>query len=801
MSLPISLLGHWDLKDETGEYRLPFNLPSDGITALHKEGLISDPYFGKNEYDLRWICERDWVARRVFTVQDTNLDLVISELDTICEIQINDQLVLETKNAFKTYRKSIANVLRKGENSIEIRFKSVSQYADAQQAAQPYYVPYQSTTCPIKNGNMVRKPQCDFGWDWNIALAPFGLFGDIYLEACEQTRLTDFRVQQVHKNNVAHIKFTTTIINRPRHDGSCIFNFYGQTITGTYDDAKNEASAEFTLENPNRWWPAGQGSQNLHDVEISVGEAILKRRIGICDIKLVSEPDEIGRSFKFVVNGRPVFAKGANWIPADALAGRIEQYDVRDLLQSAVDANMNMIRIWGGGRYEPDWFYDMCDELGIMVWHDLMFSCNLYPATEEFLAEIQGEVREAVTRIDYHASLALWCGDNELIGALGWHEESQKDRDRYLVAYDRLNRIIEQEVKRAAPHSNWWPSSPSPGPMSFGDAWHDDTSGDMHFWSVWHEGRDFDHYRDVSPRFCSEFGFQSYPSMNIIRQFANEEDLNIASPVMESHQKNTGGNARIAETMFRYFRFPNSFENFVYLSQIQQGLAIKTAVSHWRSLKPTCMGALVWQLNDTWPVCSWASLNYGGDWKLLHHMEKHFFSPLYISAVPTDEQIILRASNDSSAKAETTLDVFAISMSGERRKLDSKTVTLDTDAAFDVLKVTRDDLNDDDILFYEWIDQSGQKMRDHFAPNPYKSYQLPDPQLQLKTEHKDGTYYLTLTADRPALFVSIEADISGRFSDNGFILLPGEEPTISFVPKSSQTKPEFVVRDLRNATL
>lgn len=801
MSSTISLLGHWDLKDEAGEYSLAFDLPGDGITALQKEGLIKDPYFGKNEYDLRWICERDWIAQRVFTIDDTNLDLVISELDTISEISINNQLVLETKNAFKTYRASLTEFLKVGENNIEIRFKSVTKYADAEQAAQPYYVPYQSSTCPIKNGNMVRKPQCDFGWDWNIALAPFGLLGDISLQPSEQTRLTNFRVQQVHEGNVARIKLTVSTVNYSASENDCVFKFFGQTVTGTYDDAKNEASAEFKLENPDLWWPSGQGHQYLHTVEVSIGDIVLKHKIGICDIKLVSEPDEIGRSFKFVVNGRPIFAKGANWIPADALAGKIKQDDVRDLLQSAVEANMNMIRIWGGGRYEPDWFYDICDELGIMVWHDLMFSCNLYPATEEFLNEIKGEVAQAVKRIDYHASLAVWCGDNELIGALGWHEESQKDRDRYLVAYDRLNRVIEQEVKRAAPHSNWWPSSPSPGPMSFGDAWHDDTSGDMHFWSVWHEGRDFDHYRDVSPRFCSEFGFQSYPSMNIIRQFASEEDLNIASPVMESHQKNTGGNARIAETMFRYFRFPNSFENFVYLSQVQQGLAIKTAVSHWRSLKPTCMGALVWQLNDTWPVCSWASLNYGGDWKLLHHMEKHFFSPLYVSAVPVGEQIILRASNDGPAKDGTTLDVFALSMSGEKRNIASKTVTVDTDVAIDVLDVAQDELSVDDILFYEWTDQIGQKMRDHFAPNPYKSYQLPDPNLQFETEHKDGTYYLTLTADKLALFVSVEADISGRFSDNGFIVLPDEELTISFIPKSTQTKPEFVVRDLRNATL
>ncbi|MEP4341711.1 MAG: glycoside hydrolase family 2 protein, partial [Lentilitoribacter sp.] len=385
-------------------------------------------------------------------------------------------------------------------------------------------------------------------------------------------------------------------------------------------------------------------------------------------------------------------------------------------------------------------------------------------------------------------------------GALTWFEEAVKDRDRYLVAYDRLNRTIEKQVKENAPHSNWWPSSPSPGPMSFGDTWHDDTSGDMHFWSVWHEGKDFDHYRDVSPRFCSEFGFQSYPSMNIIRQFADAEDMNIASPVMESHQKNTGGNARIAETMFRYFRFPNSFENFVYLSQVQQGLAIKTAVTHWRSLKPHNMGALVWQLNDTWPVCSWASLNYGGDWKLLHHMEKHFFAPLFVSAVPLDNEIVLRASNDRPNTANATLVVKALSMSGEQRELDTIPFEVGIDRAIDVLTIPMTELGDD-ILIYDWIDDQGHKMSDHFAPKPYKSYQLQDPNLTFNVDEKDGVYHLTLSADKPTFFVSLEADVSGRFSDNGFLMTSEDDVEITFKPKAGEKAPNFVIRNLRNATL
>ena len=795
-----SLLGCWDLEDETGKHSLSFKIPGDGITALQNEGLISDPYFGRNEYDVRWICDRDWIAKRTFEVKDTDLDLVVSELDTVSEIKINGVSVLETENAFRTYRTSVSSALKTGQNEIEIRFKAVTKYANAKQDAQPYFVPDMKRMCPIHNGNMVRKPQCDFGWDWNIALAPFGLFGDIYLELSNAVRLEDFQIRQTHENGSATVEISVAIKNHSESNAECVFSLNGQNVTGVYDAAKGTASATFTVENPKLWWPAGQGEQNLYDVVVTLGDAKLEKRIGLCDIKLVSEPDEVGRSFRFEVNGRAIFAKGANWIPADALAGRINQDDVRELLQSAVDANMNMIRIWGGGRYEPDWFYDLCDELGLMIWHDLMFSCNLYSATDEFLTEIEQEVKEAVLRIDYHASLALWCGDNELLGALTWFEEAVKDRDRYLVAYDRLNRAIEKQVKENAPHSNWWPSSPSPGPMSFGDTWHDDTSGDMHFWSVWHEGRDFDHYRDVSPRFCSEFGFQSYPSMNVIRQFAEDEDLNIASPVMESHQKDKGGNARIAETMFRYFRFPNSFENFVYLSQVQQGLAIKTAVTHWRSLKPHSMGALIWQLNDTWPVCSWASLNYGGDWKLLHHMEKRFFTPLLISAVPIDDKVVIRASNDLPQASKAELEVFALSMSGEQRALATKTVEVGIEEAVDVVEISKADIGDD-ILVYRWSDDQGTIMQDHLALQPYKAYALPDPNISFDVEEKDGAFHLTLKADKPAFYVSIEADVSGRFSDNGFLMTSKEDVVITFAPKDNSARPNFVIRDLRNATL
>ena len=801
----IELSGSWSLTDDSGEYSASVELPSDIITGLHKTGLIPDPYFGRNEYDLRWIAEKDWAVSRKFSVERTDLALVLSEVDTIADVLINEQTILQCSNVFREYRADLSQVLKSGENTIQIRFRSNVRAAADAQDNQPYFVPYHFRNCPIPNGNMLRKAQCDFGWDWNIALAPFGIYGALRLEPLHEPRFGALKVRQTHSEGSVTVELSIPAVNMPEQIPQVQFTLGEHSTSGEYDAASQCLTARLKIDNPRLWWPAGQGEQALYPLTVTLGNAKLTSRIGLREIRLISEPDDVGRSFRIQVNGRGVFCKGANWIPADALAGRISTDDVRDLLQSAVDANMNMLRIWGGGRYEPDWFYDLCDELGLMIWQDFMFSCQMYPATEEFLAEVAAEVRENVARLQHHPCIALWCGDNELIGALTWFEETIRDRDRYLVAYDRLNRTIEANLRATDPDANWWPSSPSPGPLSFGDAWHDDTSGDMHFWSVWHEGRNFEHYRDVSPRFCSEFGFQSYPSLDVIRQFAEPGDFNIASPVMESHQKNAGGNARIAETMFRYFRFPVGFENFVYLSQVQQALAIKTAVTHWRSLKPHCMGTLFWQLNDTWPVCSWSSLNYGGSWKLLHHLARHFFASVLVSAAPVKgddgqatDRIALRLVSDLAADFETTLEVLALSMTGASRKLATTTLAISPDAAIDGPVV--EDLDDDEILYFRWSLPDGSTASDHFAPQPWKAYELPNSRISLDISTQDGVSTLQLASSTLALFVAVEASIPGRFSDNCITLLPGETVVLSFTPKDDSAAPEFRIRDLRSAT-
>ena len=786
--------GQWSLADAKGAFACAITLPGDCITALHDAGIIPDPYWGRNEYDCRWVSDHDWVMARDFAVDRTDMVLVLSMLDTLAQVRVNGQLVLSADSMFRSYRVDLSGVLRLGQNRIEIAFPNLVAEAARRQAAQRYFVPFSANNTPIHNGNMMRKPSCDFGWDWNIALAPFGVYGDLRLEPVVSARIAAVLVAQAHTPGRVVVTVTATVEGDA---GAVGFALAGVTTTARVENGK--AVADLTIDNPALWWPAGQGAQVLHDLTVSLGAQIEVRRIGLRQAELVTEKDAAGLGFKFRLNGRDVFAKGANWIPADALAGRITVEKTRDLLQSAVDANMNMIRVWGGGRYEPTWFYDLCDELGLMVWQDFMFSCHIYPADDAFLADVAIEATEQALRLHHHACLAVWCGDNELIGALTWFPETRANRDQYLVGYDRLNRTIETALKAAVPGAVWWPSSPSPGPMDFGDAWHDDSKGDMHFWSVWHEGRDFDHYRDVSPRFCSEFGFQSYPSMDVIRSFADPKDFNIAAPVLESHQKNAGGNARIAETMFRYFRWPQKFADFVYLSQVQQGLAIKTAVTHWRSLKPHCMGTLIWQLNDTWPVCSWSSLDHGGGWKLLHHMARDFFAPVMVTAVPQGDRIMLRGVNDLADATTITVTALAVTMAGMTREMGQASASVAM-AAVDLLAIPLSALATDEMLAFTYVGTDGTRSGDVFAPKPYKTYDLAPSGLSHTVVQNGAVWTLTIAATALAHYVSVESDLPGRFSDNAFHLFPGHPATITFTATDASASPAFTLRDLYSAT-
>ncbi len=785
----ITLTGPWTLSDAEGRPIGPCPIPGDIHSALIAAGRIADPMVGTNEADVQWVHETDWELRRSFEVPADALAgrwpvLDLEFLDTVADVTVNGSLVARLASSFVRHRIDLSGVLRSGENQIAIRFLSATKAAAALAAKQPFPIP-RTKNNRVDALNMLRKAQCHGGWDWGPCLMVMGIYAEPTLHLFEAARIEHAVIRQDHHDD-GRVTVTAHVELAALKDGAVpvVFAFDDREVEGEAMVTHGDGGAidlSVTLDGPLLWWPSGYGDQPLYAASVAIPGARVDQRIGLRKLRLINEPDDAGTSMTFAVNGVPIFCKGANWIPADALPSRITRERMARLLGEAVAANMNMIRVWGGGFYEFDAFYELCDELGLLVWQDMMFACSQYPSTPEFLAEVDAEVRYQVTRLASHACIAIWCGDNEVIGSLTWYEVSKKNRDRYLVNYDRLNRVIEQAVQASDPTRTFWPSSPCSGKLDYGDAWHDDSSGDMHFWSVWHENRDFEHYYDVRPRFCSEFGFQSFPTMHDIRRFADKSEWNAMSPVMEWHQRDPAGNGRIVETMTRYFRMPSGFADFLYLSQLQQALAIETAVRFWRSLKPHTMGAIYWQLNDVWPSVSWSSLDYAIGWKSLHYHARRFFAPLALAARIDSGRLRISAMNDG---------LSPVPLEAHLRRIDRDGKVLDeTMLAADVPGDRAVEIGVAPVpagSFAFVID--GRKagaadfdplMRLTVLADKPKRLDLPEARVTLAAGEAPGSF--VLSADAPAFFLKPEApEFGGAFDDASLLLLPGETRTLTF---------------------
>jgi beta-mannosidase len=787
----ISLAGAYRLLTKTRPvHSATVTLPGDVHTALNAAGDIPDPYFGANEDKVAWVYQTPWTMERTFEADadflDGYLTLTLSEVDTIATVRLNVEVIAEAQNQFIRYDIDVTGKVKKGSNTISLEFAVVPDIAKARADAHPFPIPYAAMNQKVAHLNFVRKTACHAGWDWGICLMPIGVYGQMRLRRVARARTESVQVDQRHANGAVELTIKTRIHAFEPGEVALTHAIDGQTAGGSVAvvPGENVFTHKVLIENPKLWWPAGQGDQPLYDLATDLDGETTHRRIGLRDLQWVVEPDEIDHCFKVRVNGRDLTMMGANWIPADAIPSRITEETVRDLLESAVAANYNMIRIWGGGQYEPDYFYDLCDEMGLLIWHDFMFACMSYPSDRAFLKDVRTEITQQVRRLAHHASIALWCGDNEVIGSLGWFPETKADPERYVANYDRLNSMLGEIVEDEDPARRFWPSSPSLGYMDFSDGWHIDTRGDIHFWDVWHSAKPFEHYRTVQPRFASEFGFQSFTSSNVIETFTEPQDRNPSSPVMETHQRNEGGNARILETMCRYFRFPKGFDEMVQLSQIQQGLAIKTAIEFWRSTKPRCMGTLYWQINDNWPVASWSSLDYGGQWKLLHYMARRFYLPVNVVAVPDGEDIVIKGINDAPNPADITLDILAVTVTGGERSLKRLAKSLPVESASELARIPRSDLAANEFLYFVWIDGAGAVMgANDFFPSAHKYYDLPNADVTASWSEKHGKSVLTLSTSEPAFFVSASVGVPGYFSDNCITLLPGREVDLTFTPR------------------
>jgi beta-mannosidase len=655
----------WQFRDATHRSRWrSATVPGCVHTDLRRHQLIPDPFWGMNEEALHWIEDHDWEYRTTFTIPAALLDeeaveLVADGLDTVATVTLNGQRVAATENMFTGYRWNVKPLLRRGRNELVIHFASAMSYIRTHRTGhQP-----KEFNDPVGRCTVIRKQQCQFGWDWGPRLVTAGIWRDIRLEAWTGNRLRSVVVRQRHEADGSVTISAEPELARADPDIVCDLTLSLGGAEVARVDNSSVSTLKCRIENPALWWPHGHGAQPLYTITVQVravdGRPIGRwsRRIGLRTIALDRPTDQWGESFQFVVNGRPLFAKGANWIPAHSFVTTLTRDDYRRDLQAATEANMNMVRVWGGGIYESEDFYDLCDELGLLVWQDFMFACSLYPGDDAFLASCREEADYQVRRLRHRASLALWCGNNEIF-ALNTTELRQNAP--LLRDYEALfHRVLPEIVAAADPATPYWPSSPWRGET---DAGHPtgEKQGDTHYWDVWHARHPVKDYEKHAFRFVSEFGMQSYSSPATNATFCPPDDTNVFGPVMENHQKNRAGNQIILDYVSRRYRFPKSQDDLIYLSQLNQAYCMQVGVEHYRRLMPRCMGALYWQLNDCWPVASWSSIEFTGRWKALHYVARRFFAPALVTVhVPGDETAIIgnyRRSTVNEAHLYTVYD-------------------------------------------------------------------------------------------------------------------------------------------------
>ncbi|MEI2690934.1 MAG: glycoside hydrolase family 2 protein [Anaerolineae bacterium] len=780
-----SLTGAWQFRQAGTEKWLPATVPGGVHTDLLALGRIPDPFVGDNERRVQWVAEADWEYRCQFAPSDDLLSqphiwLVCDGLDTLASVRLNGHELGRTANMFRQYRWDVKPLLWAEGNELRIDFESTVRYAAQKQAARPMFGVSQA----IPGGPHVRKAPCQFGWDWGPQLPPVGIWKDIRLQGFESARLADVHLRQIHADGAVTVEARLAVENWDAELSATL-----EVIAPDGAIQTTSARLELTAGNvlaleigqPQLWWPNGLGDQPLYQVaaRLSRSGQVLEERtwqLGLRTLELRQEPDQWGRSFTFVVNGRPFFAKGSNWIPADSFPTRLTEAALEILIRAAAETHQNMLRVWGGGFYEDERFYDLCDRYGILVWQDFIFSCSIYPLDEpDFLENVRAEVVENVRRLRHRASLALWCGNNEM--EWGWADWgwNRPDLDDDKAAYRRFFHCTLPEWCAAEdPDHPYWPSSPS-SDTPF-DAPNGQIQGDAHYWDVWHGRKPFTAYRDQFPRFMSEFGFQALPPLETIHTYADRPDWNITSYIMEQHQKNASGNGLMVSQMLDTFRLPKDFESLVYLSLVLQAEGIRYGVEHWRRHTNRVSGTLYWQLNDCWPVASWSSLDYFGRWKALHYAARRFYAPVMLSIedAPPRQSIfvssdLVEAWQGSVRWALTTLDGKSLD-AGERAVLVQPSGVAAVES-LDFSPFLDDDTRRDLVFVAELWQGADRLARQTTFFVPTKHLSLVDPQIHAEVTESSGL--LTIDLSSRSLARLVECSFSGAdavFSDNYFDL-------------------------------
>ncbi|WP_226670644.1 beta-mannosidase [Metabacillus litoralis] len=787
-----SLNGNWDFKNSAEEKWQEGVVPGSLLADLYRLNIIDDPYYRDNEDKLYKLFNFDYVYRKKFSLKAQDFKglsalLRFEGIDTIADIFLNGHHIGQTSNMHRTYEYSVEKYLFHGSNEIVVKLKSPLKYIHNKQHQLPLY----GISMAVPGYTHIRKGHYMYGWDWGPQLPDCGLWRDVSLLFSSGTRFSDINIEQIHDIDMVKLKINMSIDNPSKE-------LVAATVKITSPDGqikiieskvKEKELFEISIENPKLWWPNGFGEQPLYLVEyelkdiynVSLDEKSMN--IGLRTITVNTEPDQWGSKFAFCVNGIEFFAMGADYIPEDNVVSWASKKKTERLLENCVKANFNMIRVWGGGIYPSDQFYDLCDKHGLIVWQDLMFACGVYDLeNQDFVEDSLLEIKDNVKRIRHHACLGLICGNNEIEMFFedGRIPKTDRNKENYVRFFEEK---IPQMISEITPQLFYWPGSPSSGGNFFDT--NGENHGDGHYWDVWHGNKPFTAYRDTYFRFMSEFGFESLPNIKTIESFTEVEDRNLFSYIMEKHQKNPDGNTKILTYLANNFQNPKDFSSLVYTSQILQAEAMRYGVEHWRRNRERCMGALYWQLNDCWPTSSWSSIDYHGRWKALHYSAKKFFAPILLSAKEDGTNIELHLSNETLYEWEGSVSWYLMKNNGEIIQKETFSVNINKLSTTQLFTKEFDLEDSRNVFFYFRLEKNGEIISNGsvlFEPAKYFNFQ--DPKLDLKIDETEERFQIKVHSQSFAKYVELSVkDIDVIFSDNYFDVPVGEEIVVSINKK------------------
>jgi len=823
--MEIPLINNWKFRQLNPGDWMPATVPGCVHTDLLQNGLIQDPFYRTNERSLQWIDKQDWEYITEFTVSEdllafSNLELFFKGLDTYADVYLNDKLVLSANNMFREWTIDAKPLLKKGTNKLRIHFKSPTQLGLQKLEAHGYPLP--AANDQSENGEMgdkkvsvfTRKAGYHYGWDWGPRFVTSGIWRPIILRGWNDARVDEVQIIQNQLNDdVAQLKAVATIVVSTPGEYHISVNVEGENNSSSarkviLAKGNHTVELEFTIDHPKRWWSNGLGDPYLYHIQTSLskGQDLLdqqKKSTGLRTLRIVQEPDKAGKSFYVELNGVPVFMKGANYIPGDNFLNRVTPHEYERIIALAVDGNMNMLRVWGGGIYEEDVFYELCDRNGILIWQDFMFACSMYPGDEAFMENVREEAVDNVRRLRNHPCIALWCGNNEIDvawaqfdekGGWGWKQQyNSTQRKEIWDAYDRIfHKILPEVIAENDPDRFYWPSSPMAGEGQH--AGYETQSGDIHYWGVWHGLHRFEDFRKYVGRFMSEYGFQSFPEFKSVKSYTLPSDWDIESEVMAAHQRSGIGNLRIKQYMDWYYKTPTDFESFLYVGQILQAEAIRSAIETHRRWMPHNMGTLYWQLNDCWPVASWSGTDYYRRWKALHYFVRKAYNEVLVSPIIEGKNVEIHVVSDRLEPIEAKMDIKLLDYEGNVLYEIVKTITIPANSSAIYFTVDKNEFlkghpSGEVFLHVQVLEGNALLSENNLFFEAPKDLKLPKPAVQREIRTTVGGMQIRLKTDVFAKNIFLSTEGAAFFADNYFDLLPGQSLTIFC--KTGMTLTEF----------